>query len=170
MTPATLEDEIKEAIPGLFAMAKSLTRNNLSENYKVILTEIKDTDENLYEKTKKRKKENDKKLPVTLSALMPTLLVLYNNLYDINLHIYKATKKCTIIDIRYYPKSSLTPEYRQTVLQKPPMLHCKVLHPMWLSDKKEKFDINWEHYEGLNQLRLWRLIIKLRLRYFFQTK
>ncbi len=170
MTPATLENEIKEAIPRLFTMVRNHTRNYISENYKVILSEIIDNDENLYEKQKKRKKENDKKTPVTLSALMPTLLALYNNLYDINLHIYKATKKYTIIDIRYYPKSSLDPEYRQTVLQKPPMLHCKVLYPMWLSDKKEKFDINWEHYEGLNKLRLWRLIIKLRLRYFFQTK
>jgi hypothetical protein len=164
MTLETLETEIKEAIPRLFEMARSLTRNKISDNYKLILTEIKDSSENFHQQRKINKLVNDKKVPMALVDLMPTLKKLYNNFYDINLHIYKAKRGITIIDFRYYPKSSLNEDFRLTVLDKPPMLHCKVAHPPWLTDKKEKFDINWEHYEGLNKLRLLWLKLKLRTR------
>jgi len=162
MTLETLEYEIKEAIPRLFEMARSLTRNKISDNYKLVLTEIKDSSENFREQRKINKLVNDKKVPMAVTELMPTLKKLYNNFYDINLHIYKATKNITIIDFRYYPKSSLDKDFRIKVLDNPPMLHCKVTHPPWLSDKKEKFDINWIHYEGLNKLRLLWLKLKLR--------
>ncbi len=48
-------------------------------------------------------------------------------------------------DIRYYLKSSLEEHYREQVIHHPPMIHSKVANPPWLSEKKEKFDINWEH-------------------------
>ena len=50
------------------------------------------------------------------------------------------------------------PDFQKKVLNIPPMLHCKVSIPPWISDKKEKFDINWEDYQGLNKFRLFRLI------------
>lgn len=164
MTLKTLENEIKEAIPRLFEMARSLTRNKISDNYKLILTEIKDCSENFHEQRKINKLVNDEKVPMTLTELMPTLQKLYNNFYDINLHIYKATRNITIIDFRYYPKSSLDQDFRVKVSNNTPMLHCKVTQPPWLSDKKETFDINWEHYEGLNKLRLLWLKLKLKTR------
>ena len=164
MTLETLENEIEQAIPRLFEMARNLTRNKIFQNYKFILTEIKDSSENFHEQRKINKLVNDKKVPMSLMELMPTLKKLYNNFYDINLHIYKSTRNITIIDFRYYPKSSLDQDFRLKVLDNPPMLHCKVAHPPWLSDKKEKFDINWEHYEGLNKLRLLWLKVKLRTR------
>ncbi len=164
MTLETLENEIKEAIPRLFEMARSLTRNKISENYKLILTEIKDSSENFHEQRKINKLVNDEKVPMLLTELIPMLKNLYNNFYDINLHIYKATRNITIIDFRYYPKSSLGEDFRVKVSDNPPMLHCKVNYPPWLSDKNEKFDINWEHYEGLNKLRLLWLKLKLRTR------
>ena len=163
MTLAALENEIQEAIPRLLDMARNLTRNNISENYKFILTEIKDSDENFHEQRKINKKINDKKVPMSLTELMPTLQRLYDNFYDINLHIYRTTKSMTVIDFRYYPKSSLDKEYREKFLHSPPMLHCKVAMPPCLSDKGKKFDINWEHYEGLNKLRLFLLKLKLKI-------
>jgi len=90
-----------------------------------------------------KKKENDLKIPLTLQQQMPTLQEPYENFYDINLHIYRATKNLTIIDIRYYPKSSLDKEYRQKVIPNEPMFHYKTATPPWLSGKKIKFDINW---------------------------
>jgi hypothetical protein len=48
MTLNTLEEEIQEAIPKLFSMAKELTWNKISDEYKFILTEIKDTERNFY--------------------------------------------------------------------------------------------------------------------------
>ena len=161
MTLTTLENEIQEAIPILFNTARNLTRNSISENYKFILTEINISSENFHEQRKMNKKINDKKVPLSLTELVPTLQRLYNNFYDINLHIYRATKSMTLIDFRYYPKSSLDKDYREKIMSNPPMLHCKVSMPPWLSEKEKKFDINWEHYEGLNRLRL--LWFKLKL-------
>ena len=162
MTSGILQDEIKEAISKLLGMARDMTWNKISDNYKFVLTEIKDSPHNFHVQRKLNKKENDKKIPMLLTELMPTLQRLYDNLYDINLHIYKATNSMTIIDFRYYPKSSLDQDYREKVLHKSPMLHCKVAMPRWLSDKKEKFDINWEHYGGRNRLRLFWLKLRLK--------
>ena len=159
MTPTPLHNQIEEAVPKLLAMAKEMTWNKLSDNCKFILTEIKESQEDFHVQRQLRKQENDKKIPVSLQVLMPTLQSLYDDFYDINLYIYKATKKLTIIDIRYYPKSSLAEDFRQNVLHRLPMFHCKVSLPPWLSEKKEKFDINWELNEGMNKWRLFWLKI-----------
>ena len=81
---------------------------------------------------------------------MTAILNLYDDLFDINLHIYKTTSELTIVEVRYYLKSSIDEEYRQEVLHNPPMLHCKIAFPSWFSaEEKEKFDINWElNYES----------------------
>jgi hypothetical protein len=162
MSLSTFQNEIEEAVSKLLNLARELTYNKISNNCKFILTEIKDSDENFHAQRQLRKKENDKKVPVTLGELMANLQSLYDNLYDINLHIYRANKEMTIIDFRYYPKSSLDKDYLMKVLHNPPMLHCKVAQPPWLFDKREKFDVNWEHYQGRNTLsRLW---MKLKLK------
>lgn len=145
MTSNTLQKEIEEAISKLLNIARELTWNDISDNCKFILTEIKESRENFHVQRRLRKKENDKKMPMAFSELIPTLQNLYDNLYDINLYIYRAHRHLTVVDIRYYPKSSLDQDYRQKVLHHPPMLHCKIAQPLWLTDKKEKFDINWEH-------------------------
>jgi len=149
MTKHTLQKETEEAVAKLLDLTRELTWNKISDNCKFILTEIKDSQENFHVQRVLRKRKNDRKVPMTLVELMPTLRNLYDDFYDINLHIYRATKSMTIIDFRYYSKSSLDPDYRQSVLHNPPMLHCKVAQPPWLTDKKEKFDINWEHKQWL---------------------
>ena len=154
MTSSTLQNEIEEAVPKLLEVARELTWNKISENCKFILTEIKNSEGNFQVQRQARKNENDLKIPMTLQEQMPALEHLYNNFYDINLHIYRATKDLTTIDIRYYLKSSLDAEYRQTVMYSEPTLHCKMASPPWLSDKKVKFDINWEHKERLTNWKL----------------
>jgi hypothetical protein len=162
MDSSTLQKEIEEAVPALLNMARGLTWKKVYDNCKYILTEIKDSQDNFHIQQQLRKKENDKKVPVTLQEIMPILQDLYHNLYDINLHIYRVTKGTSIIDIRYFPKSSLDEEYRQKILSNPPMLHCKISMPPWLSDKTKKFDINWEHHKGTNKLKLFFMRLKLR--------
>ncbi len=154
MTKDTFQKEIQEALPKLLDMASELSLNKISDNCKFILSEIKDSEESLHVQRVSRKKENDKKAPVTFSEIMPPLLNFYDNLHDINLHIYRADRNLTVVDIRYYPKSSLGPDYRQKVVQNPPMLHCKIAQPPWVTDKKEKFDINWEHKQWLIRWKL----------------
>lgn len=160
MTLETLESEITDAIPSLLEVARSLTRNKISDNYKLIFTEIRESSVNFDDNKEINKSNIYEKVPRTLVELMPTLKNNYNNFYDINLSIHKANKRLTIIDLQYYPKSSLEKVFRIKVLNTPPMLHYKVYYPPWLSDKKEKFDINWQHYKGLNWARL--LLFKLR--------
>lgn len=149
MTKQTLHKEIQEAVLQLLYIARELSWNKISNNCKFILTEIKDSQANFHVQRVLRKRENDRKVPKTLEELLPDLQQLYDDLYEINLHIYIATKNMTIIDFRYFPKSALDQDYRQRVLPNPPMLHCKIEQPPWLSDKKEKFDINWEHKQWL---------------------
>jgi hypothetical protein len=144
-----LQNKIEEAVSELLELARKLTWNKISDNCKFIVSEIKNSEDNFHVQRRVRKKENDLKIPVTLQEQMPVLQQLYENFYDINLYVYRATKNLTIIDIRYYPKSSLDPEYRQTVMHNKSMFHCKLATPPWLSDKKVKFDINWEHKEWL---------------------
>lgn len=145
MSSDTLQNDIEQSIHSLFGLANELTWNKLSTNCKFILTEIKVDENNFHELGLVKKIENEKKQPVTLQEIMPTLQKLYDNLYDINLYIYKATKDMTVIEIRYYPKSSFDKDILRAVINNPPMLHCKVSIPSWLSDEKERFDINWEH-------------------------
>ncbi len=163
LTKDTLQYDIAEAIPRLLDIARESTWNKISDNCKFILTEISNDVENAHQRRVRNKKENDKKTPLSLAELMPTLQKLYDNIYDINLHIYRSRPGMTVIDIRYYLKSSLDDEYRQKVLYNEPMLHCKVSMPPWLGDKWEKFNVNWEHKLWLINLRL--ALMGLRLRF-----
>lgn len=144
MTSDSLQQEIQEAIPELLNMARGISWNKISNNCKFILTEIKDSDRGFNDQRMLLKKENDKKTPLLFQQVIPILQTLYKNLYDINLYIYKSSKDLTVIDIRYYQKSSLDKDYRQKVTDNPPMIHCKIAIPPWLLTKNEKFDINWE--------------------------
>ena len=167
MTKEVLQQEISVMIPGLLQMASDLTWNKIPANCLFIHSEIrKHINRNLFKQREQETKENNKKIPVSLEALMPELLAIYDNLYDINLEIYKATKHHTIIDIRYFLKSSLDEQYRQTSMDQPPMLHAKVSIPNYLSDKKKKFDINCEH--RLIQYR-WRMFLA-RLKFKIQHR
>jgi hypothetical protein len=133
MTPNTFQRELETGVPQLLDLARSLTWNTLSNNCKFIFSEIKDTDKDFVEQQQLMIEENEKKNPVLLDELMPTLQKSYSNFYDINLLVYKSTIKMTVIDIRYYPKSLLDDEYQQTIINNPPMLHCKVTIPPWRS-------------------------------------
>lgn len=134
-----------EATVSLLNMARELSWNDISGNCRYIISEIKEYQVNFFEERKIRIAENNKKNPVPLVDMMPVLMDLYSNLYDINLYVYNAKKELTIIDIRYYQKSSLEPDYGKTVQEDAPMLHCKVEMPPYYDEKKIKFDINWVH-------------------------
>ncbi len=164
MTSIISQDQIRRAVSELLDLARELTLNSISNNCKFIVTEIKDSQDNVQQRRKLNKKMNDRKIPVTLPEIIPTILVLYDNIYDINLQVYRVTKDITVIDFRYYPKSSLDQEYREQVLYNPPMIHCKVSMPPWLTNKNVKFDINWEHYEGMSQLSLFLMKLKLKIK------
>ena len=70
---------------------------------------------------------------------MTKLKDIYDSIYDINLYVYKCEEHRTIIDIRYYPKSKLDADFFKTVINNPPMLHCKISIPPYVKKDKIKY-------------------------------
>ena len=126
-------------------MARNSCWNKISDNTSYIISEIIENDGmNLFERLPKRKKENDKKTAKTLKEITTDLKEIYEDLYDINYHIYRSEKDNTIIEIRYYPKSSLESEFYETIKDNEPMSHMKIGIPPYVNNKTEKYDVNWE--------------------------
>ncbi|WP_025744129.1 hypothetical protein [Aquimarina pacifica] len=144
MKRENLEQNLKEATSSLLEMAKNSCWNKISDNTRYLISEIKNDELNILDKRKDRKRKNDKKISKSLEQISSELRDIYENLYDINLYIYKSEKDNTIIEIQYYPKSSLESEFYETVKNNEPMLHCKIAIPPGYNDKKEKIDVNWE--------------------------
>lgn len=163
------QDEVQQKFEGatfdLLQLAKASSFNRISENCVFILSEIEETSMSFSEQRNIRKKENDKKVPRALSEILPDLLDMYMAIYDFNLYVYKSTQRETIIEIQYYPKSSLDERFRKTIAENAPMLHCKVAIPSYVAakDEKEKFDINWEHNTLSHRWKMFWLISKFNL-------
>ena len=148
---AELENKIQDATSSLIDMATEICWNKISRNCVYIMSEIDESiGKNFFERTKIRKKVNDQKSPKSLSEILVDLTKIYDNLYDINLYIYKSLPNKTIIEIRYFLKTSHTSEFYPTIQNNEPMLHCKVAIPPYVAkepnstEKQELFDVNWE--------------------------
>mgnify|MGYP003631380885 CR=1 FL=1 len=146
-----LENKIQDATSSLIDMASDICWNKISRNCEYIISEIDESiGKNFFERAKIRKKVNDKKPPKTLSGIVAELTTIYENLYDINLYIYKSLPNKTIIEIRYFLKTSHTAEFYPTIINNEPMLHCKVARPFYATESpnsnktERKFDVNWE--------------------------
>jgi hypothetical protein len=126
-------------------MARDSSFNNISDNCKFIISEIKHSDKNFFEQNIIRKIDNEKKTSKPLTDIIVELETLYSNLYDVNLYVYKSEKNSTLIEIQYFPRSSLNIECPKKSTTPETTLHCKVVIPLYTSENKEKFDINWQH-------------------------
>lgn len=138
-----LKDRLNIAIKNLIELAKEMTINEYSTNLVFIHSEIKNTKLSLSEQFKIDYKENEEKTSLTFDAIVTELAIFYEKIYDINLFIFKAKNYETIIDVRYYLKSSLEKSYRKKVIHSKPMIHSKVDLPNNHKDN-EKFDIHWK--------------------------
>ena len=143
MTKETLKSEIQAAIPQLFQMVEETCTNTLSENLVYLVSEIKNSQSNFSESQQAIIDENNRKTPISFDKALEKLTHLHENLYDINVYIHKAEKERTIVDIRFYAKSSLRELSTNSALDEPPMLHCKISRPLY--SQKTKFDLNWVH-------------------------
>ncbi len=166
VTKNKFEFNLKEATSTLLEMARNSCWNRISDNTSYIITEIKNDIPNRTE----RKISNDKKIPKSLEEITLELKAIYENLYDINLFIYKSEKKSTIIEIQYYPKSSLESEFYEAVKNNDPMIHMKIGIPPYVISKTEKYDVNWQlggiRYEWNS---LWNRL-KFKLKYLNRIK
>lgn len=146
ITQNTLQEHLAEATVSLLSIASDLAWNTISDNCLYIISNLKEQDEEFGVRRKLEKARSEKLAPQYLADIMPQMLKLYPDLYDINLFVYKASNERTIIEIGYYPKSALDEDYRKTIENNPPMLHSKVSHPFYYHfNGKKKFDINWQN-------------------------
>ena len=126
-------------------MARNSCWNKISDNCEFILSEINEVRaSNFYEERKMRKAENATKTPTSLKQAADELKEMYSDLYDVNMYIFHSMKNKTIIDIRYFLKSKLEPDYQSIIKDQEPMLHCKIGVPPYLNDKEDEYDVNWE--------------------------
>ena len=144
ITKDTLELNLKEATSNLLKMARNACWNKISYNTSYIISEIKNDSRSFKTQRIDRNKTNQEKNPITLERATAELKSIFENLYDINLEIFKSGTEIAIIDIRYYPKSALDPNFYETVKENNPMLHCKIELPSYYKQRNEKFDINWQ--------------------------
>lgn len=147
MTQQNLETQINNLTDSLINLVKEHCWNIISPNYSYIISEIVHVtvDYNFYGDLKIRRQRNTLKTPKKLKEICKDLMLLYNNIYDLNLFVYQSKKNETIIEIKYYPKSSLRKDFFKTVEKNLPMLHVKIIPPIYHKSKTgEKFDVNWE--------------------------
>ncbi|CAM3880741.1 hypothetical protein MUGA111182_14960 [Mucilaginibacter galii] len=145
ITKENLSEQLRDATTTLLEQARQSCWNNISDNCRFILSETTDSSaKNFIELRRLRKTVNDKKNPEPLDSVLPHLMLMYTNLHDLNLYIYRSSKNLTIVEIAYYLKSSLDVEYQQSMVNDSTMLHCKVAVPIYSKWGKPKFDINWE--------------------------
>jgi len=139
-----LENIISDLSSKLLDMATDICWNKIRRNCQYILSEIDENQgENFFERAKIRKRVNEQKKPKSLKEIVMDLNLIYENLYDINLYIYNAKRNETIIEIRYFLKTSHTKDYYPVIKNNESMLHCKVAMPPYHIEGK-KFDVNWE--------------------------
>ncbi|WP_281234626.1 hypothetical protein [Flavobacterium gelatinilyticum] len=141
-----IEQEIQNLTNSLLEMVNTYCWNTISKNVVYITSNISETDiagENAFVHRRNRNTANKKKTPKSFNEAIADLEKIYDSVYDINLYVYKAEKKLTILDIRYFLKSELDPDFLSVVADNPSMLHCKITHPPYRNEN-HKFDVNWE--------------------------
>lgn len=145
MSKENLEKDLKDATSKLLELARESAWNTISDECLYIISETRDDiADDFFTLKKIRKQENEKKTPVPLRQIITELENFYDDLYDVNLFIYRSLPNTTIVEIQYYPKSTLDMEFYEKVRGNSPMLHCKVALPPYRKDNNPKFDINWE--------------------------
>ncbi|WP_264523287.1 hypothetical protein [Flavobacterium sp. N502536] len=144
-TAKNIEEQLEDLTTRLLEMVNLYCCNDISENLVFILSDIsKVKGENFFIQRRNKNKLNKKTKPKNFNEAILDLKEIYDSIYDINLYVYKAEKHQTIIDIRYFLKSNLEPNFVKTIINNPPMLHCKIAHPPYFKNDDKKFDANWE--------------------------
>lgn len=140
-----IEKEIKNLTARLLEIVNLYCWNAVSENLMFILSDISEVKgKDFFIQRSIKNKLNKNKIPKSLKEAINELKEIYDLIYDINLYVYKAEKHQTIIDIRYFLKKNLDPDFSKTIADAPPMLHSKIEKPPYLKNNKTKFDVNWE--------------------------
>ncbi|KFF23638.1 hypothetical protein [Chryseobacterium vrystaatense] len=148
MTHESLEKNIEISAVRLIKLAEERSWNKISHHMTFIISDCNEfKGENFGEIRKSRWKINRYKIPQPLDQVIGVLKNEYEDLYDVNLYVFKALRKETVIEIQYYRKSNLNPDYFEKIKDNQPMFHSKITLPGYALDGA-KFDINRESGGG----------------------
>lgn len=132
--------QLRWATNTLLELARETCWNTLSNDCVYLINRISESDD---KEIKKKKLPRSTEL-LTLEELAVELEKLYPQIYDICFFIYQAEKSRTIIEVQYFPKSALEPDFLLEVQDQAPMIHHKIKTPPYWRDKTKPFDVNWE--------------------------
>lgn len=155
----SLKIQLKESTNTLLELARETCWNTLSNDCVYLITKISESDDR---EIKKKKLPKNTKL-LSLEELATELEKIYHQIYDLCFFIYQAEKSRTIIELQYFPKSSLDLEFLLKVQDQPPMIHHKIRMPPCWQDRTKRFDVNWE----VGGFRYHWCFFLARIRYFF---
>ncbi|WP_126650412.1 hypothetical protein [Chryseobacterium aureum] len=148
MNQGVFKDHILACTADLLQLAEINCRNRIPPDLLFILSDQKDWQGiNSYE----RKRMNHSKVPLIIDSAVENLYTELDDLYDVNLYIFRAGKKETIIEIQYCRKSDFDADYFASVKDDPPMFHSKITKPVYAWEGG-KFDVNWESGGGLHHV------------------
>ncbi|WP_312994581.1 hypothetical protein [Chryseobacterium flavum] len=153
----TLEEYLNTSIDNLLRLVEDYCWNPISINRVFILTdfnELKRTNPFYFRSW--GNKINRSKRRFSFEEVVRILNSEYHDLYDVNLYIFKTNKKETVIEILYYRKSNLEPDYFITVQNNPPMFHSKISTPFYVLEG-ERFDVNWNSELKLDHI--WKSLL-----------
>lgn len=154
MAKEILEINIKSAIDDLVKLVDIECINKIHPGFIFIISDTNEFKESsFFDDRKIRNKINRKKIPKPFEDIIKILEQDYFDLYDVNLYIFKAAKKYTIIEIRYFRKSNFDKDYFEIIKDNAPMFHSKIAQPPF-KKPNAKFDVNWKSKNILNYFRL----------------
>lgn len=139
MEQEKIRQNIGSATVSLLKMVRESCWNKISDNCLFILTEIQNDDHLDPSNGTKCRRANDKLVPVFLDEITDKLIVIYPELYDVNLYVHRANIEHTVVNVRFYSKKNLSDEYQGRL----PMVHSKLALPSYIISGK-KFDIHWK--------------------------
>ncbi|NIF06083.1 hypothetical protein F3J23_11595 [Chryseobacterium sp. Tr-659] len=152
--PKNLKENIQHTIDNLLKLSSIYCWNQISPNLFFILSDFNEFEgANSFERLKSRKRLNNLKTLLSLDSALKLLHKELYDLYDVTLYVFRADKRKTIIEIQYFRKSHLEPDYFAKIKDNPPMFHSKITIPVYVWEGG-KFDINWESGGGIGHV--WR--------------
>lgn len=148
ITKANLAEHLKSGTDQLLEMAADHAWNEISSAVCYVIKKVRTgvtEGINVFETNRIRKKLLQSMKAVDLSSAVAELRSIFDDIYLIELYIFRADTSRTIIEIEILEKAEVASDPNSSNSAKGPTLHCKVPIPPYVADKqKGRFDINWQ--------------------------
>lgn len=148
MTQKALSQNLQSLTESLLGLARQYCWNKISSKVRYVIKKV-DTaqivDIGISQRIKWRNQILKNSPILSLDQAVEVLYKGINNIYLIELYVFHAKKKETLIEIELLEKSELEEAYQETLINHVPTFHCKIAMPPYVSfDSTEQFDINWQ--------------------------